>query len=113
MLTSSGNSTAPTPYFEKEGLAIFRGDCRAVLPALASGSVDLVVTDPPYLVNYTGRWGGPREAIVGDGDAWSRVLPVFSELWQVLRDDSFAVTFYGWPHADVFVGTSRPWASGW
>ena len=106
MLTSSGNSSAPVPYFEKEGLAIFRGDCRTVLPALASGSIDLVVTDPPYLVNYTGRWDGPREAIVGDGDA-SWVLPVFSELWRVMRDDSFAVTFYGWPHADVFVGAFK------
>ena len=57
-------------------------------------------------MNYTGRWGGPREAIVGDGDA-SWVLPVFSELWRVLRDDSFAVTFYGWPHAELFVGAFK------
>jgi site-specific DNA-methyltransferase (adenine-specific) len=105
-MTSSGNNTAPAPYFAKEGLSIFRGDCRAVLPALPSGSVGLVVTDPPYLVNYTGRWDGSRQAIAGDDDA-SWVLPVFAELWRVLRDDSFAVTFYGWPHADVFVGAFK------
>lgn len=105
-MTASGNSTAPLPYYEKEGLTIFRGDCRAVLPALKSGSIDLVVTDPPYLVNYTGRWDAKHAAVAGDGDpGW--VLPVFAELYRVLRDDSFAVSFYGWPHADVFVGAFK------
>jgi len=35
---------------------LYRGDCREVLPTLALGSVDIVVTDPPYGVAYsTGR----------------------------------------------------------
>jgi site-specific DNA-methyltransferase (adenine-specific) len=99
-------STALKPFFRQEGLSIFHGDCRAVLPALEPGSVDLVVTDPPYLVNFTGRWDSKHKAVAGDDDAgW--VLPVFGELWRVLKDDRFAVTFYGWPHADVFVGAFK------
>jgi site-specific DNA-methyltransferase (adenine-specific) len=37
------------PYYhdERAGITIYHGDCREVLPALA-GSVDLVLTDPPY-----------------------------------------------------------------
>lgn len=35
-----------TPYFERDGVTIYHGDCREVLPVL--GLVDLVVTDPPY-----------------------------------------------------------------
>jgi site-specific DNA-methyltransferase (adenine-specific) len=102
----TGNITALKPHFEQEGLSIFHGDCRAVLPSLESGSVDLVVTDPPYLVNFTGRFDGKHKAIAGDDDSgW--VLPVFAELWRVMKDDSFAVTFYGWPHADVFVGAFK------
>jgi DNA modification methylase len=34
------------PYFEQDGITIFHGDCREVLPTL--GPVDLVLTDPPY-----------------------------------------------------------------
>jgi len=37
------------PYYEHDGITIFHGDCRDVLPTL--GSVDLVLTDPPYGVN--------------------------------------------------------------
>ncbi|MDD1779024.1 MAG: site-specific DNA-methyltransferase [Candidatus Helarchaeota archaeon] len=34
------------PYYEKEGITIYLGDCRDILPHL--GPVDLVLTDPPY-----------------------------------------------------------------
>lgn len=34
------------PYYEAEGIQIWHGDCREVLPGL--GKVDLVLTDPPY-----------------------------------------------------------------
>ena len=39
---------------------LIRGDCLAVLPTLAKGSVDAVVTDPPYGVNL-GKHGAANE----------------------------------------------------
>jgi len=36
-----------TPYYEQDGVTIYHGDCRDVLPTLPS--VALVVTDPPYV----------------------------------------------------------------
>ncbi len=40
------------PYYEHGGITIYHADCREVLPTLADGSVDLVLTDPPYGVGY-------------------------------------------------------------
>ena len=34
------------PYYEHEGITIYHGDCRDILPMLEP--VDLVLTDPPY-----------------------------------------------------------------
>lgn len=34
------------PYYDQDGITIFHGDCREVLPGL--DRVDLVLTDPPY-----------------------------------------------------------------
>lgn len=34
------------PYYEEDGITIYRGDCREILPSL--DPVDLVLTDPPY-----------------------------------------------------------------
>lgn len=38
------------PYYEKDGIVIFLGDCREILPTLEP--VDLVLTDPPYGIDY-------------------------------------------------------------
>ena len=38
------------PYYEDEAVTIYLGDCRDVLPRL--GEVDLVLTDPPYGIEY-------------------------------------------------------------
>jgi len=39
-----------TPYFERDGIRIFHGDAREILPLLPQA--DLVVTDPPYGMDY-------------------------------------------------------------
>lgn len=36
----------PTPYYEEEGIVIYYGDARDILPQL--GPVDMIFTDPPY-----------------------------------------------------------------
>ena len=36
------------PYYEQDGITIYHGDCREILPTLDTGSIDLVLTDPPY-----------------------------------------------------------------
>lgn len=43
-------------YYEHDGITIYHGDCREVLPTLAPDSVDLVLTDPPYGVRYVTSW---------------------------------------------------------
>jgi DNA modification methylase len=60
-----------TPYYEQDGITIYHGDCREILPSI--GPVDLVLTDPPYGISYesgmTGHDGGRSlPGIVGDTD---------------------------------------------
>ena len=42
-----------TPYYERDGITIYHGDCRDILPHLEQ--VDLVLTDPPYGVGKA-KW---------------------------------------------------------
>ena len=49
------------PYYEKDGITIYHGDCREILPTLPK--VDLVLTDPPYGIGYA-----LPAAIVGKGN---------------------------------------------
>jgi len=45
---STGEGDVVTPYYDDGNIQIFLGDCRDVLPTLEAGSIDLVLTDPPY-----------------------------------------------------------------
>lgn len=79
------------------------GDCLDVLPRLPRGSVDFVLTDPPYLSSYRPRDG--RTVTNDDNGAW--LEPALQELFRVLKQDAFCLTFYGWPFADRFVSAFR------
>lgn len=51
------------PFFERDGVALYHGDCREILPSLGAKSVDLVLTDPPYEVEaHTLQRRGSRGA---------------------------------------------------
>lgn len=47
-----GDGDVLKPYYDHAGIQIFHGDCREILPSLPP--VDLVLTDPPYLVGAKG-----------------------------------------------------------
>ena len=82
---------------------IIQGDCNTVLKSLRSESVDLVLTDPPYGVRYMDRSG---RSIANDSDL-SPVLSAFTELYRVLRPDSFCISFYGWNRIEEFYAAWR------
>ena len=61
----------PKPYYEHGGITIYHGDCREILPELVTP--DLIITDPPYGINYRGntlsirkKVGIGKVEIVGD-----------------------------------------------
>jgi len=46
------------PYYERDGISIYHGDMREILPGLPA--VDLVVTDPPYVVGFASSVQEPK-----------------------------------------------------
>src|SRR5271167_494737 len=82
---------------------IINGDCLNILPQFGAGTADFILTDPPYIARYKSRDG--RTVPNDDNDAWLK--PAFAEMYRVLANDSFAVSFYGWPMADRFMQAYR------
>ncbi len=79
------------------------GDCIQVMRQMNDQGVDLVLTDPPYLVNYHDRSG---RVVLNDADqTWLK--PAFVEAYRVLRNDHFMISFYSWTHADKFLAAWR------
>lgn len=77
------------------------GDCLKVMPTMPAESIDLVIADPPYLVNYVPR---DRRMVANDADnAW--LQPAFAEIYRLLKPNTLCVSFYGWPQVDQFMAT--------
>jgi adenine-specific DNA-methyltransferase len=82
---------------------VFHADCLDVLPRLPAESIDFILTDPPYLVNYRDRQG--RKLANDDGEAWLK--PAFAAAFRLLKPGGFCVSFYGWPKIDAFMQAWR------
>jgi site-specific DNA-methyltransferase (adenine-specific) len=83
--------------------SVINGDCIEVMSNLPSASVDFILTDPPYLVNFRDRSG--RNIANDDNDAWLK--PAFRQMHRVLRPDSLCISFYSWNKADQVTGPER------
>jgi site-specific DNA-methyltransferase (adenine-specific) len=75
------------------------GNCIDVMRGFPDRAVDLIVTDPPYLVGFKDRQG---RQIAGDvTDEW--LQPATQEMYRVLKQDALMVSFYGWNRVDRFM----------
>lgn len=99
----------PTYFDEEAGIALFQGDCIEILPEIVAdlaGQVDLILTDPPYGINYASNHRRTTDilgkAINNDKDltVMDRALPYLDEL---LKDNS-AAYFFGHPN---MIGENR------
>jgi adenine-specific DNA-methyltransferase len=87
----------------KRGQRIIQGDCIEVMKKLPANAVNFVLTDPPYLVNYVDRAG---RRVANDITAeWLK--PAFEQVYRVMKNDSFCVSFYGWSKVDLFMQAWR------
>jgi site-specific DNA-methyltransferase (adenine-specific) len=72
------------PYYDDgRGIALYHGRCEDVLPTLADASADIVLSDPPYGINYE-LWDGPQS-----------IRPTVEQCWRILADEAYQLWF--WP----------------
>ena len=100
MTSPSQFSGAPTSAPRN---TILHGDCVTLMDTLPAGSVDFILTDPPYLVNYRPR-NGLRVANDNRAD-W--LQPAADGMYRLLKQDALCVSFYGWTNADQFIASWR------
>ncbi|MDD4051219.1 MAG: site-specific DNA-methyltransferase [candidate division Zixibacteria bacterium] len=84
---------------------ILRGDALTILPTLPAASVDLVVTDPPFAIEFTGTKPnynrdhsnvipGYREVTAADYPTFTRAW--MQEAWRILKPDGSMYVVSGW-----------------
>jgi adenine-specific DNA-methyltransferase len=82
---------------------VLQGNCVEVLSQLPASSVDMVLTDPPYIARYVSR-NGQR---VANDDRADWLQPAFAQIFRVLKQNAFCISFYGWHQVDKFMQAWR------
>jgi len=67
---------------------IINADCLVAMKDIPSKSIDLILTDPPYGINYLSPWTDNHDKIINDGFAeWKNNLPLWlKEFNRILTD---------------------------
>lgn len=80
-----------TPYYETDLGGAYLGDSHELLQALPSGSVNLVVTSPPYALHFKKEYGNASKR---DYVRW--FMPFAEQIHRILADDgSFVLNIGG------------------
>lgn len=90
------------PYYERDGITLYHGDCREILPTL--GRFDAVVTDPPYAISVDGSahhfpaGGGVRRLDFFKGDTdWPVMRMLIKDaIGKALDNLTPTGSFYAW-----------------
>lgn len=82
---------------------LHNADALTLMKDLPDNSVDLVLTDPPYVQRYCDRGG--RRIANDDNTGW--VGPAFTQVFRVLRPNRFFVCWYSWRQAERFFAAWR------
>lgn len=95
------------PLNQNDGSAdcvLLRGDCLDLMKTLGAESVDLVLTDPPYGMDYQSNRRTVTEKFNKiENDINLSWLPgLIAELSRVLRNNSAIYMFCSWHNVDVF-----------
>lgn len=84
---------------------LYQRNCIEGMKMLPDGSVDLVVTDPPYLMNYRSNRRVTNDKfkhIANDVNAYELIADYFAECHRILKDDTAIYAFCSWHHIDFF-----------
>jgi site-specific DNA-methyltransferase (adenine-specific) len=86
-LSVDDEMTLPKPYYEEDGIVIYHGDCRDILPHLPK--VDLVLTDPPYGMSFVSNYRTVKHAAIANDDQ----LPL-DLIWLAMNKAERAAYFF-------------------
>ncbi len=100
-----------SPQRLSDAITLYHGDCLDVLPLLEPGSVDAVITDPPYGIRFQSSRRTETERcdeIANDGSPYVGFLP---GVMRAVTDPAVMLCFCRWDTAEAF-RLAMEWA-GW
>ena len=84
---------------------IYQGDCLEIVQQIESKSVDLIVTDPPYLIDFCSNYRNVKYNKIKNDKMKNNkdlISNYFKECNRILNDDTAIYCFCSWHNIDFF-----------
>ena len=86
---------------------LYQGDCLEVMDGIKDKSVDLIVTDPPYLMDYQSNRRKKEDRfdkIKNDKGNYMLIQDYLEECHRIMKDNTAIYCFCSWHNIDFFKG---------
>ena len=87
------------------GYKLYQGDCLEIMGGIKDKSVDLIVTDPPYLMNYQSNRRKKEDRfdkIKNDKGNYMLIQDYLEECHRIMKDNTAIYCFCSWHNIDFF-----------
>lgn len=81
---------------------LMQGDCLELMKEIPDGSVDLVLTDPPYGMAFQSNYRKEKYNEIQNDKSLEWLERYISECYRVLKNNSAIYCFCSWHNVDVF-----------
>jgi len=72
---------------------VIQGDCLEVMKGIPDESIDLILTDPPYGVNYEGGQNEIKREKLANDESPTMYKEIFKELYRILKTGGGGVLY--------------------
>lgn len=81
---------------------LLHGDCLELMPTIADQSIDLILTDAPYGMDYQSSARNERFSKIAGDKSPEVFLQALPDMVRILKPDRHAYFFCSWHHIDIF-----------
>ena len=83
-------------------IQLYNGDCLELMKNIPDGSVDLVLTDPPYGMDFQSHFRKEMYSKIGNDKVLDWLEKYVDECFRILKDNTAVYFFCSWHNVDIF-----------
>ena len=91
---------------ENKILKLIQGDCLEVMKDIPDNSIDLIVTDPPYLINYKSKYRKNKEhkfcSTIKNDNNYMLIKKYIKECYRIMKNNTAMYIFCSFDKVDFF-----------
>ena len=83
-------------------IQLYNGDCLELMKNIPDGSVDLVLTDSPYGMDFQSHYRKEMYSKIGNDKVLDWLEKYVDECFRILKDNTAVYFFCSWHNVDIF-----------